>query len=340
MKLSDFDFDIPKSLIAQSPREKRTESKLLVDGDCIIDTTFAEIGDFLRPDDLLVLNDTRVIRARIFGHKKSGGKVEILIERILSNSKALAMIKASRAPKIGSFIVMENGQLAEVLDKSSGLYTLLFDGIEVLDLLNELGHVPLPPYIKSTNKEEDIIRYQTVYAKKYGAIAAPTAGLHFDEQLLLNLQKQGVEHTFITLHIGSGTFQPVKVENIKEHQMHSEIYQVGADTASKINKTRAKGGRVIATGTTVVRTLESVALTGELREAHSDTDIFIYPGFEFKIIDAMITNFHLPKSSLLMLVSAFISRERMFTIYNHAIEHKYRFFSYGDAMLLERRNFI
>ena len=337
MKLSDFDFDLPKSLIAQFPSEKRTESKLLIDGECITDTTFSELGEFLRPNDLLVLNDTRVIPARLFAQKESGGKVEILIERLLSDTQALAMIKASRAPKTGSFVILENGQKAEILDKSSGFYTLLFAGTSILDLLNEVGHVPLPPYIERSDKKEDLSRYQTVYAQNDGAVAAPTAGLHFDEALLAQLHKQGIEHTFVTLHVGAGTFQPVKVENIKDHHMHSEVYQVSAKAAEKIKQTRTKGGRIVAVGTTAVRTLESMALKGEVCETRGDTDIFIYPGFEFQLVDVMITNFHLPKSSLLMLVSAFISREKMFEIYNHAIKHKYRFFSYGDAMLLEKK---
>jgi len=337
MKLSDFDFDLPKSLIAQFPSEKRTDSKLLVAGDDIVDAAFFELDDFLRAGDLLVLNDTRVIPARLFGQKESGGKVEILIERLLSDTQALAMIKASRAPKIGSFVILENGQRAEVIDKSSGLYTLSFSGTVILDCLNEVGHVPLPPYIERSDKKEDLSRYQTVYAQNDGAVAAPTAGLHFDEALLAQLQKRGIEHTFVTLHVGAGTFQPVKVENIKDHHMHSEVYQVSAEAAEKIKQTRANGGRIVAVGTTAVRTLESMALKGEVCETQGDTDIFIYPGFEFQLVDLMITNFHLPKSSLLMLVSAFISREKMFEIYNHAIDKKYRFFSYGDAMLLEKQ---
>ena len=337
MKLSDFDFDLPKSLIAQHPSEKRTKSRLLVGGTQITDATFADLGSFLRPNDLLVLNDTRVIPARLFGQKESGGKVEILIERLLSDTEALAMIKASRAPKIGSFVVLENGQRAEIIAKSDGLYTLLFSGVEILDCLNEVGHVPLPPYIERSDKAEDLSRYQTVYAQNDGAVAAPTAGLHFDEALLATLQSQGIDHTFVTLHVGAGTFQPVKVDNIAEHLMHSELYRVGEEAAEKIKQVRANGGRIVAVGTTAVRTLESMMLEGEVRADSGDTDIFIYPGFEFKLVDVMITNFHLPKSSLLMLVSAFISRERMFEIYDHAIANQYRFFSYGDAMLLERK---
>ena len=338
MKLSDFDFDLPKSLIAQFPCEKRTESKLLVNGECIIDSTFSKLGEFLRPNDLLVLNDTKVIPARLFGQKESGGKVEILIERLISDTHALAMIKASRAPKTGSFVVFENGQEAEILAKSSGLYTLLFTGTAILDLLNEIGHVPLPPYIERSDNSEDLSRYQTVYAKNDGAVAAPTAGLHFDELLLSSLEKKGISHAFITLHVGAGTFQPVKVEDIESHKMHSEYYETSTETIDKIEQAKALGGRIIAVGTTAVRALESASVNGRLKHQKGDTNIFIYPGFKFQIVDAMITNFHLPKSSLLMLVSAFIGFEEMFETYSHAIKEKYRFFSYGDAMLLEKKS--
>jgi len=338
VKLSDFDFDLPKSLIAQFPCEKRTESKLLVNGECIIDSTFSKLGEFLRPNDLLVLNDTKVIPARLFGQKESGGKVEILIERLISDTHALAMIKASRAPKTGSFVVFENGQEAEILAKSSGLYTLLFTGTAILDLLNEIGHVPLPPYIERSDNSEDLSRYQTVYAKNDGAVAAPTAGLHFDELLLSSLEKKGISHAFITLHVGAGTFQPVKVEDIESHKMHSEYYETSTETIDKIEQAKALGGRIIAVGTTAVRALESASVNGRLKHQKGDTNIFIYPGFKFQIVDAMITNFHLPKSSLLMLVSAFIGFEEMFETYSHAIKEKYRFFSYGDAMLLEKKS--
>jgi S-adenosylmethionine:tRNA ribosyltransferase-isomerase len=337
MKLSDFDFDLPNSLIAQYPSEKRTDSRLLVVQDDFINATFSQLGEFLKPKDLLILNDTKVIPARLFGRKESGGKVEILVERLINDFQALVMIKASRAPKIDSYIVLENDKRVRVCDKDAELYKLSFGSNSILTLLNEIGHVPLPPYIERIDEKEDFVRYQTVYAKNDGAIAAPTAGLHFDEPLLSNLNSYGVNHAFVTLHVGAGTFQPVKVEDIKDHQMHSEYFEVCQETVDKIVTTKANGGRIVAVGTTAVRTLESIALQGKLSSAKGDTDIFIYPGFEFRLVDAMITNFHLPKSSLLMLVSAFIGIEKMFQIYQYAIEEKYRFFSYGDAMLLEKK---
>mgnify|MGYP000067683059 FL=1 len=337
MKLSDFDFDLPNSLIAQYPSEKRTDSRLLVVQDDFINTTFSQLGEFLKPKDLLILNDTKVIPARLFGRKESGGKVEILVERLINDFQALVMIKASRAPKIDSYIVLENDKRVRVCDKDAELYKLSFGSNSILTLLNEIGHVPLPPYIERIDEKEDFVRYQTVYAKNDGAIAAPTAGLHFDEPLLSNLNSYGVNHAFVTLHVGAGTFQPVKVEDIKDHQMHSEYFEVCQETVDKIVTTKANGGRIVAVGTTAVRTLESIALQGKLSSTKGDTDIFIYPGFEFRLVDAMITNFHLPKSSLLMLVSAFIGIEKMFQIYQYAIEEKYRFFSYGDAMLLEKK---
>jgi len=337
MKLSDFDFNLPQSLIAQYPSEKRTDSRLLVVQDDFIDATFSQLGEFLKPKDLLILNDTKVIPARLFGRKESGGKVEILVERLINDFQALVMIKASRAPKIDSYIVLENDKQVKVIDKASGLYKVSFGSNSILALLNEIGHVPLPPYIERIDGKEDLIRYQTVYAKSDGAVAAPTAGLHFDEPLLSNLNSYGVDQAFVTLHVGVGTFQPVKVEDIKDHQMHSEYFEVCQETVDKIVTTKANGGRIVAVGTTAVRTLESIAFQGGLYSAKGDTDIFIYPGFEFRLVDAMITNFHLPKSSLLMLVSAFIGIEKMFQIYQYAIEEKYRFFSYGDAMLLEKK---
>jgi len=336
MKLSDFDFDLPKSLIAQHPSEKRVDSRLLVVQKDFINATFSQLGEFLKPKDLLILNDTKVIPARLFGRKESGGKVEILVERLINDFQALVMIKASRAPKIGSDIVLENDEQVKVIDKASGLYRLSFGSNSVLALLNRIGHVPLPPYIERIDNKEDLMRYQTVYAKNDGAVAAPTAGLHFDESLLSSLNSDGVNHAFVTLHVGAGTFLPVQVEDIKDHKMHSECFEVCQETIDKIVTTKENGGRIVAVGTTAVRTLESIALPGELSSTKGDTDIFIYPGFEFRLVDAMITNFHLPKSSLLMLVSAFIGIDKMFQIYQYAIEEKYRFFSYGDAMLLEK----
>ena len=337
MKLTDFDFELPKSLIAQNPPENRTDSRLLVPQSTIIDSFFHQIASFIKPGDLLVMNNTRVIPARLFGHKDSGGKVEIMIERLLNDHQVLAMIKASRAPQIDSFITLENGDKAQVVSKENGFYTLDFVTDSLLDLLDNVGHIPLPPYIERSDEQADLERYQTVFAKRDGAVAAPTAGLHFDDELLSSLKEKGIDHCFVTLHVGAGTYQPVKVDEITDHKMHSEYFEIDQITVDQINQTKKNGGRVIAVGTTAVRSIESAAKSGALKATKEETDIFIYPGYEFKIVDMLITNFHLPKSSLLMLVSAFIGRERMMEIYHHAIENKYRFFSYGDAMLLERR---
>ena len=339
MKLSDFDFDLPHSLIAQYPSPNRTDSRLLVRNDELIDSYFSQLGSFLKPNDLLILNDTRVIPARLFGKKESGGKVEVLVERLVDEFSALVMIKSSRAPKVGSFIVLENNTRFEVVDKNEGMYKVNFEGKKILKTLDEIGHIPLPPYIERSDSDEDSKRYQTVYAKNDGAVAAPTAGLHFDDLLLSNLKNQGIDHAFVTLHVGAGTFQPVKVDDIENHKMHSEYYEISQKTVDKIILAKKNGGRIIAVGTTAVRTLESASKIGELKSQKGDTDIFIYPGFNFQIVDAMITNFHLPKSSLLMLVSAFIGFEQMHQTYQHAINQEYRFFSYGDAMFLERLDF-
>ncbi|CAC9540521.1 S-adenosylmethionine:tRNA ribosyltransferase-isomerase (EC 2.4.99.17) [uncultured Gammaproteobacteria bacterium] len=338
MQLSDFDFDLPKSLIAQHPSKNRTDSRLLIGQSNLIDAQFHQIGDFVQSGDLLVMNNTKVIPARLFGHKDSGGKVEIMIERLLNDKQVLAMIRASREPQIGSKITLENSEKATVLNKQDGFYTLEFATDSLLALLDNVGHIPLPPYIERTDDEQDLSRYQTVYAKHDGAVAAPTAGLHFDDALLNALKDEGINSAFVTLHVGAGTFQPVKTDNIKDHTMHSEYYEISQDTVDKIHQTKKSGGRVIAIGTTAVRSLESAAKSGTLKATREETDIFIYPGYEFKVVDMMVTNFHLPKSSLLMLVSAFIGRERMMEIYQHAIEQQYRFFSYGDAMLLTAKN--
>jgi S-adenosylmethionine:tRNA ribosyltransferase-isomerase len=338
MKLNDFDFDLPKSLIAQYPSRSRTDSRLLVLRDILVDSTFSQLGNFLKPNDLLVLNDTKVIPARLFGHKDSGGKVEVLVERLINNHEALVMVKSSRPPKIGSYVALENKRSFKICDKKDGIYKVDFESDSILNVLNEIGHIPLPPYINREDSKEDQSRYQTVYAKNDGAVAAPTAGLHFDEILLSSLENQGINHTFVTLHVGAGTFQPVKVENIESHKMHSEYYEISTETIDKIEQAKALGGRIIAVGTTAVRVLESASINGRLKHQKGDTDIFIYPGFKFQIVDAMITNFHLPKSSLLMLVSAFIGYKEMFETYSHAIKEQYRFFSYGDAMLLEKKS--
>ena len=337
MKLRDFDFDLPQSLIAQYPSPKRTDSRLLVRNSKLIDSHFSQLGSFLKPNDLLILNDTKVIPARLFGHKESGGKVEVLVERLIDEFSALVMIKSSRAPKVGSYIILENKSRFEVADKNEGMYRVKFEGDKIIKILDEIGHIPLPPYIERSDSDEDSKRYQTVYAKNDGAVAAPTAGLHFDDLLLSNLKKQGIDHAFVTLHVGAGTFQPVKVDDIESHKMHSEQFEIDQVTVDKIKHAKANGGRIIAVGTTAVRTLESAFEEGKLTSQKGDTNIFIYPGFKFRVVDAVITNFHLPKSSLLMLVSAFIGFEEMHQTYQHAINQEYRFFSYGDAMLLENK---
>ncbi|NYT52536.1 MAG: tRNA preQ1(34) S-adenosylmethionine ribosyltransferase-isomerase QueA [Candidatus Vesicomyosocius endoextente] len=338
MQLKDFDFDLPASLIAQHPPKNRIDSRLLVKRSSIIDIQFNQIGDFFQSGDLLIMNNTKVIPARLFGIKETGGKVEIMIERILDENRVLAMIKASRAPKIGSFIFLENDVNIIVYQKDNGFYTLIFETDSLFDLLNNIGHIPLPPYIKRTDNIQDLSRYQTVYAQKEGAVAAPTAGLHFDDSLLTQLKIQGIDHLFVTLHIGSGTFIPIRTNNIKNHVMHSEIFEISQVTVDRINLTKANGGRIIAVGTTTVRVLESSLKNGKLIAQSGETDIFIYPSYKFIIVDSLITNFHLPKSSLLMLVSAFIGRDKMLELYQHAIEQKYKFLSYGDAMFLEKNN--
>jgi S-adenosylmethionine:tRNA ribosyltransferase-isomerase len=342
MHIHDFDFELPAHLIAQHPAAERTASRLLqVTQHALVNLQFNQIVELITPNDLLVFNDTRVINARLFGVKDSGGKVEVLIERVLDVHRARAMIRASHAPKVGSHL-----KLAHVIDVvvehyEDGMATLTFDRA-VLPLLEQYGQLPLPPYIDKTPNAADAERYQTVYAKHEGSVAAPTAGLHFDQTLLNTLTERGIRMASVTLHIGAGTFIPVRVERIEDHQMHREWYDFPAATAQAINETRACGGRVIAVGTTSLRTLESVALAQKATQANGlvamsdETGIFIYPGFEFKVVDALITNFHLPKSTLMMLVSAFAGMERIRTAYQHAIAQEYRFFSYGDAMMLAR----
>lgn len=339
MRTSDFDFHLPEELIAQYPLEQRTASRLLhVSGEQLIDRHFSDICDLLSPNDLLVFNNTRVIPARLHGHKESGGKVEVLIERVLDEHHVLAHVRASKSPKAGSQLILEDAVHATMLGREGDLFKLKFLGEQsVIALLDAHGHMPLPPYIERADEDDDQQRYQTVYAKHPGAVAAPTAGLHFDESLLNRLLNKGVKSAFVTLHVGAGTFQPVRVENIEDHHMHAEYIDVDAMVVEQIQQTKAQGGRVIAVGTTSVRSLESAAMQGELAEFHGDSQIFIYPGYKFKVVDAMITNFHLPQSTLLMLVSAFAGYKNIMQAYRHAVEEKYRFFSYGDAMLLEKR---
>ena len=339
---SDFNFELPNELIAQHPAPERSASRLL-DGRTAqpVDCIFRELPDLLNPGDLLVFNNTQVIKARLFGFKASGGNVEALVERVLPGTlEVWAHVRASKSPKPGSTIRFANNAFdAEVLGRcgpDGGMFHLRFPS-DPFALLDAHGHVPLPPYITHADEADDVRRYQTVFAKEPGAVAAPTAALHFDEAVLARLTERGVGLAHVTLHVGAGTFQPVRVEQLSEHKMHSEWFEVSAQTVAAIAETKARGGKVIAVGTTTLRALESAALSGSLQAGARETDIFITPGFAFKVVDVLVTNFHLPKSTLMMLVSAFAGYEQVMALYQHAIAEKYRFFSYGDAMLLERR---
>lgn len=338
MKKSDFHFDLPDELIAQAPLAERSASRLLhlqADG-ARVDRHVRDLPRLLQAGDLLVFNDTRVIPARLFGRKDSGGRVEILIERITGAREARAQLGVSKSPKAGARITLDSGGEFEVLGREGEFYLLRLLGDEALEkLLLRAGRLPLPPYIQREPGQNDAERYQTVFAKHVGAVAAPTAGLHFDEELLEQLRMQGVRFGHVTLHVGAGTFQPMRAETVHEHTMHSEWLNVGAELVEQIRRTRAAGHRVIAVGTTVVRALETAMCEDEVRPYAGDTRIFIFPGYRIRSVDALITNFHLPQSTLLMLVSAFCGRERMLDAYRYAVEQRYRFFSYGDAMLLE-----
>lgn len=336
MRVADFHFDLPEALIARHPLPERRASRLLaLDGPTgtLAHRQFADLLDYLRPGDLMVFNNTRVIPARLFGQKESGGKLEVLVERVLDQHRVLAHIRASKAPKPGTRILVEGGGSAEMLQRHDALFELAF-AEPVLPLLERVGHMPLPPYIDRPDDAADRERYQTVYAQRAGAVAAPTAGLHFDEALLATLKDKGVAFGHVTLHVGAGTFQPVRVDDLKEHVMHREWLNVGAELVQQVRRTRAAGGRVIGVGTTVVRALESAMREGELLPYAGETQIFITPGYRIRSVDAMVTNFHLPESTLLMMISAFAGQARVFEAYQAAIAEKYRFFSYGDAMLL------
>ena len=341
LTLDDFDFDLPAELIAQHPAPQRTASRLLhvADG-ALSDRQFVDLPQLVAAGDLLVFNDTRVIKARLFGQKESGGQIEVMIERIIDARHALAQIRASKSPKPGTRIVLEQ-QFALAVGERAGAQNeffaleLLGDG-DLYALIERHGRLPLPPYITHAAQIEDETRYQTVYARHPGAVAAPTAGLHFDEALLAQLAAQGVEPAWLTLHVGAGTFQPVRVHDLAEHRMHSEHFTIPPATVAAIERTRAHGGRVIAVGTTSLRALEAAAKDGKLAAGSAETDIFITPGYQFRVVDRLITNFHLPKSTLLMLVSAFAGCDEIRRAYQHAVAQGYRFFSYGDAMLLER----
>ena len=339
MRLSDFDYELPEALIAQYPAEQRGGSRLLLlDAERKVklrDMLFAELPELLQPGDLLVFNDTRVMQARLFGRKSSGGKLELLIERILKPDLALAHIRASKSPKTGSEILIEDfATPLEVLGREENLFQISLPVGDFYSLMARHGHIPLPPYIQRSDQVLDQARYQTVYAQRTGAVAAPTAGLHFDEQMLQRLAEQGVRSAHITLHVGAGTFQPVRVENLDEHVMHSEHVEVSEQVCRMVRETRAKGNRVVAVGTTSVRSLESAAQSGAIEPYQGDTRLFIRPGYQFNCVDALITNFHLPQSTLLLLVSAFSGVEEIRSAYRHAVQQRYRFFSYGDAMFL------
>ena len=338
MHLSDFDYTLPPELIAQHPGAERTASRLLqvhADGR-MDDLRFADIVALLDPRDVLVVNDTRVIKARLHGQKDTGGEVEVLVERVLDPHRALAMVRASKTPRIGRKLRLAGALDAEVLARHGEFFELRFEGDAVLDALARHGEVPLPPYITHAAAEEDESRYQTVYARVPGAVAAPTAGLHFDESLLEALGARGVKLATVTLHVGAGTFLPVRVDDVSKHVMHSEWYSVPSETVAAIASARSAGGRVVSVGTTTLRALEAAGAGGELRAGTDETRLFITPGYRFNVVDRLVTNFHLPKSTLLMLVSAFAGREVIGRAYEHAVAERYRFFSYGDAMLLER----
>jgi len=342
MKTQDFDFYLPSPLIAQHPTQERTASRMLcLDGSNgnLADKMFLDFPDACNAGDLLIFNDTRVIKARLFGHKLTGGNVEVLIERVINPQVAYAHVRASRSPKIGSRMRLSDAFDVEVAARHDDLFELHFlSDVSVFDLLEQYGALPLPPYITHAATDNDEERYQTVFAKNLGAVAAPTAGLHFNEALLEQLRQKGVHIAYVTLHVGAGTFQPVRVDNIAEHKMHSELFSIPQSTVDSINAARLNGGRVTAIGTTALRALESAAQHGELKAGDGDTDIFITPGYQFKVVDRLFTNFHLPKSTLLMLVSAFAGIDNIKKAYAHAVKKEYRFFSYGDAMLIEKQN--
>ena len=346
MQVSDFHFDLPDELIARYPMAERTASRLLqLDGQsgALRHGQFVDVLDQLNPGDLLVFNNTRVIPARMFGQKASGGKLEVLVERILDEHSVLAHVRSSKSPKPGTRLILDGGVEAEMSARHDALFEIHFlDPRPVLEILEAIGHMPLPPYIDRPDEDADKERYQTVYNQKPGAVAAPTGGLHFDEPLLEKIRAKGVETAFVTLHVGAGTFQPVRVEKIEDHHMHSEYAEVPQEVVDAIAATRARGGRVIAVGTTSVRSLESAAKVTlaqgkPLAPFFSDTDIFIFPGYEFQVVDAMVTNFHLPESTLIMLVSAFAGYDNVMAAYQAAVAEQYRFFSYGDAMFVTRR---
>ncbi|RPI44433.1 MAG: tRNA preQ1(34) S-adenosylmethionine ribosyltransferase-isomerase QueA [Betaproteobacteria bacterium] len=340
VRLDDFDFFLPPELIAQQPAAERSASRLLcLDGrnGRIADRFFRDFASLVEAGDVVILNDTRVIKARLTGAKSTGGRVEVLIERILDASTALAQLRASKAPREGSRLRLIGGATARVLGREGEFYRLAFEGIsDLFGYLDRHGAVPLPPYIDHEATENDASRYQTIYARNPGAVAAPTAGLHFDEATLEALRRRGAVIGYVTLHVGAGTFQPVRVDDVREHRMHREWFDVPEQTVAAVRLARSRGARVLAVGTTTLRALEAAAAAGELRAGYGETNLFILPGFRFRVVDRLLTNFHLPRSTLLMLVSAFGGMEHIRQAYAHAVRQRYRFFSYGDAMLIER----
>jgi len=340
MRLDDFDFDLPQELIAQVPAGERGASRLLhLDGasGALSDRMFRDIEDLVAPGDVVVMNDTRVIKARLPGRKKTGGRVEVMVERVLGGGEVLAQIGANHPTRAGAVLVLADAVEATVLGREREFFRLRFEGCEdAYALLERYGSVPLPMYITRDAGDADAERYQTVYARSRGAVAAPTAGLHFDQPLLESLRSRGVNLAYVTLHVGAGTFQPVRVQDLGQHEMHGEWYDVPQATVDAIEGARNNGGRVLAVGTTTLRALETAAAGGELKPGRGDTRLFVLPGFRFRVVERLLTNFHLPKSTLLMLVSAFGGMDNVRRAYRHAIEQRYRFYSYGDAMLIER----
>jgi S-adenosylmethionine:tRNA ribosyltransferase-isomerase len=342
MRRSDLFYDLPPQLIAQQPLPLRSSSRLLsLDDEGLCDRQFRDLPDLLRPGDLLVFNDTRVIPARVFGSKSTGGRLEMLVERVIDSHGLWAHLKASKAPKVGAELVLEGGYRCHVAGRDDDLFLVRFEqaGPEIAEVLAAVGHMPLPPYIERPDEETDWERYQTVFGQVAGAVAAPTAGLHFDEATLKRISDLGVESCFVTLHVGSGTFQPLRVDNLDDHRMHAEFCEVGERAVAAIQTARARGGRIVAVGTTAVRSLETAAAQAEvLAPFRGDTRLFIQPGYRFRCVDAMLTNFHLPESTLLALVCAFAGYDAVMAAYRHAVSQRYRFFSYGDAMWLARHN--
>jgi len=341
MKSADFDYKLPDQLIAQKPLAERQSSRLLVLDSLqqeIVDDAFVHFENYIEAGDLLVFNDTRVFPARLFGQKETGGKIEVLVERLIDDTTLLAHVRSSKSPKAGTILILEGKIQCTVVGREHEFFILQqHSDSDWLSLLQQFGHMPLPPYIQRADEESDRERYQTVFSQKPGAVAAPTAGLHFDQAKLQVLKQKQIDMAFVTLHVGAGTFQPVRVDDVAEHIMHAEVVEVSEQVCEQVAATKAQGGRVIAIGTTVVRSLESAAQQGSLKPFSADTRLFITPGFKFNVVDAMLTNFHLPRSTLLMLVSAFAGKDFVMNAYQHAVNKEYRFFSYGDAMFIKNK---